>query len=778
MTLLNSILAFGALAFTIPLAIHLLHRSRFKTIDWGAWHLLDSVIRINRRRMQLTHWLLLLLRCAIPILLAFCLARPVLTGFESLPGDAPQTLVLAIDDSRSMNAALSGQNTRLQQAKDQLTEFLKKRSRRDEVIWVTSSSVQSPPSTMGAGDAIEKLSTLKASGGPVDLSLLVDAAVGAAQQASHAQTSILLVSDFQSCNVSKSTMNTLDGVALRLRKIVPQPAVGFWDLGGDWQKLTNVSVDSITVDSPAVVAGRSTQFSTRLRNASDLPTGELRVVWSIDGIALPPRIVSMDARSSATARLSHRIDEPGVCEVTVSVEKGDSLAEDNRRSVAVDVIREINVILVDGKPSNRPLEGQADFLALALSPFAFGGDDQPDSVRTQIISESRIGKTLAQQTPEIVVLANVASLSDETKSELASFVDAGGSLVIFDGDRVKISAYNSVWKNNHSPLTLPATLGDIVGTPANRDTTATTINELNPQYSPWNLLQTGDERPLADVEVFAYRKLSLQNQMQGDQQSGPTAAAVLLRAADGSPLVVMARRGRGQVCQFAIPCDASWTTLPMRLSFLPMMQQMVLDLAGRRKTTTLMVGQPISIATSELKFFDPADANSPGNANASNENKVSYTVDPPDAAETAIRPIDSTSSGNRSIELRWTKTQTSGVYTFRAIRGDAAKRVGGKRDSKRENGSDGLIQKTIRVVEVPEAESRLRSTAPDGLAAVAAKIDATMYTNLDDLANDDHTRRFGREIWRWLLVLLLIAMVGEIFLQQHLVGRSSTAGSV
>ena len=104
MTLLNGLLAFGALAFTIPLAIHLLFRSRFKTVDWGAMHLLDTVVRVNRRRIQLLHLLLLLLRCLLPVLLALCLARPILTGFQTLPGDAPQSLIIAIDDSRSMSA--------------------------------------------------------------------------------------------------------------------------------------------------------------------------------------------------------------------------------------------------------------------------------------------------------------------------------------------------------------------------------------------------------------------------------------------------------------------------------------------------------------------------------------------------------------------------------------------------------------------------------------------------------------------------------------------------
>ncbi len=105
-----------ALAFTIPLTIHLLFRSRFRTVQWGAMHLLDSVVRVNHRRMQWMQILLLLMRCLLPVLLAFCLARPVLTGFKTLPGDAPQSLILAIDDSRSMSALDSSGQTRIHRA--------------------------------------------------------------------------------------------------------------------------------------------------------------------------------------------------------------------------------------------------------------------------------------------------------------------------------------------------------------------------------------------------------------------------------------------------------------------------------------------------------------------------------------------------------------------------------------------------------------------------------------------------------------------------------------
>ncbi|MGB7343016.1 MAG: BatA domain-containing protein [Pirellulaceae bacterium] len=804
MTLLNGLLAFGALAFSIPLVIHLLHRSRFTTIDWGAWHLLDSVIRVNRRRMQIANLLLLLLRCLIPILLAFCLARPVLTGFQALSGDAPRTVVIAIDDSRSMTAANSGEPSRMESAKQGLVELLKGLSRRDEVILVRSSIVHSPPATMGASGAIDKVNKLQATSGPVDLAVLIDAAVAAAEQSSHSQCSVLIVSDFQSCNVGTSTLKSLDGISKRLGNLDTRPAVSFWDFGGQSDKLSNVSVDSVTVDSPAVVAGRSAQYSATLRNAADIPTGDMRVIWTIDNVPLPPRVISIGQRSSATARLSHRIDEPGVTEVNLSVEYGDALPADNRRSIAVDVIREINVVLVDGKPSNRPLEGQADFLSMALSPFAFGGDDQPDSVRAQVIRVRELAKTLQADspgsvTPDIVVLANVKSLEADSQSALASFVLRGGSLVVFDGDQVRPASYNEAWQSDDGPLTMPAALGEIAGTPGSTESVAATISDLNPQYSPWRLLAAGDQQPLADVEVYAYRKLKLsespesvaetntsaQTELSSKSTSQASSAdqhdsagGILLRFSDGSPMVVSAGRGRGQVFQFAVPCDASWTTLPLRLSFLPMMQQMVLDLAGRQKTTTVDVGQPLSIPLAELapeltpEFIKRLSESSDDKPTE----PVRFFVQVPGEAETTMTPTEGSSP-----ELQWLHTSIPGAYVFRSARNPVPAESSGKGEKQIDKQSinelaEDVVTKTLRVVDVPPIESQLRMAAPDRLAAVADKIDATIFTQLSEIQSDDRTRRFGREIWRWLLLALLAAMVGELFLQQHLVGRRTTAG--
>ena len=83
MSFLNGALALGALTALVPLVIHLFNRSRFKVIKWGASHLLESVLRKNRKQIQLEQWIILIIRCAIPVLLALALARMVVMNWNS-----------------------------------------------------------------------------------------------------------------------------------------------------------------------------------------------------------------------------------------------------------------------------------------------------------------------------------------------------------------------------------------------------------------------------------------------------------------------------------------------------------------------------------------------------------------------------------------------------------------------------------------------------------------------------------------------------------------------
>ncbi|MCO8120738.1 BatA domain-containing protein [Stieleria sp. TO1_6] len=747
MSLLNAALAFGAFAFTIPLVIHLLFRSRFKTVDWGAMHLLDSMLRTNRRRMQVTHWLLLLLRCLIPVVLAFCMARPVWTWFRALAGDAPRTLVVALDDSRSMSATPSGRPSRIEVAKQQIGDVLADLSRRDEVILVRGSRLGAVPAKMGVADALSALRKVDASGGAVSIGQLLDAARQAAEDASHSRRQILLVSDFQSNAVDASTLELASQIeTAAAAEPESDPAAGLvidlLNVGNGSADLNNLSIDSVTVDSPVVVSRRSGVYSATIRNAFDLPANDLRLVWSIDGNPLEPRVISIEANSSVTNRLTHSIDHPGTHQITAAISRADNMLADNQRSVAVEVMQEVNVLLVDGKPANQPLAGQADFLAISLSPFAFGGDDRPDPVRAAVVSSRKFEQAFKEQDVRVIILADVGKLTDSVKRQISDFVDDGGSLVVFDGPDVRPDLYNEPWAGSHSNLRFPAKLGEVQGesrSAAGKNQNQYSIDQPASFYRPWQVLSRGDENPLSDVDVSAYRKLEL----NVHDTSSASNAVVLLRSGDGAPLAVSEKQGAGTVIQFAISGNDAWTNLPLRPVFLPLIQQMVLDLAGKQTDAMIDVGQPIVLSESDwpqpIQKFETAT-------------RTTYTLQTP-RGETELDPPPD------GDPIRITATYSPGVYRIQ-------RRTVAVADPQH---SESVV--LMRVAGVDASESLLVDVGPERLNRLAQLLGAGVFENADSLKAVDHTRSNGREIWRWLLALLLVALVAELWLQQNLVRR-------
>ena len=57
-------------AAVLPVVIHLLSRSRYRSVDWGAMMFLDGADANRQRRSRLRQWLLLAVRTALVAVLA------------------------------------------------------------------------------------------------------------------------------------------------------------------------------------------------------------------------------------------------------------------------------------------------------------------------------------------------------------------------------------------------------------------------------------------------------------------------------------------------------------------------------------------------------------------------------------------------------------------------------------------------------------------------------------------------------------------------------------
>src|SRR4051812_47403954 len=85
----------GAAAAAIPIALHLFFRSRYRTVPWAAMKFLLASIEQTSRRLRFQELLLLVMRCAVVVLLALALARPLTTTVRGAgQGDAVDAVLL------------------------------------------------------------------------------------------------------------------------------------------------------------------------------------------------------------------------------------------------------------------------------------------------------------------------------------------------------------------------------------------------------------------------------------------------------------------------------------------------------------------------------------------------------------------------------------------------------------------------------------------------------------------------------------------------------------
>ena len=97
----------GLAAAAIPILLHLLARREPPTVVFPAVRYLVSTTREHQRRLKLQNWLLLFLRTLLIVLVVLAAAAPTIPE-SGVPGHAPTSLVLIIDNSPSSGAVVEG----------------------------------------------------------------------------------------------------------------------------------------------------------------------------------------------------------------------------------------------------------------------------------------------------------------------------------------------------------------------------------------------------------------------------------------------------------------------------------------------------------------------------------------------------------------------------------------------------------------------------------------------------------------------------------------------
>ncbi|HQX51503.1 MAG TPA: VWA domain-containing protein [Planctomycetaceae bacterium] len=731
MTFLNGALAFGAAASLIPLIIHILNRSRFKTVEWGAMHLLESVIKVNHKRFRLDQLILLLVRCAIPVLLALCLAKPVLTGSRLLEGDSPVSLVILLDTSYSMDA-VDPSGTRFDSAVDAACAIIGAASRGSEVAVIQTGGRPTPLFDQPVFDpdaVIRKLKQSQAGYGASDMQASLDEAIATLSGMSHARRELIVISDFQPGDWDAIGSSAADSIRRQVDAMSIKPELTLLPIG---QPVSgNVSVESLEFPRRALGVGQQLAVRANVRNHGTTPIDNVRVILRIDGVESSVSQIALTASGTTQTLFPCTFDKAGSHVIEAEVTVDDPLADDNRYAAAVTIWDSINVLLVDGDPSTQPLQSETDYLSIALTPFTFGRMRLADLVQTQTILAKDVNEELLK-TARVVVLANVSKLEPAQLTALTAFVQDGGALLVCAGNKIDLDWYRENMFTSGTGL-----LPSIFGAPRGKiDETGKSAHIVaqhfeHPALEFFNEASNGD---LSAAEIRQWHELT-----DIDPNAGST---VVVRLDNGDPLLVERRFGEGVVMQLATACDADWSDLPLRPFFVPLMQQLVTTMAsGILPPRNITTGEPaVAVFANVPSPPDSGEKVAEGRMKGQDAS-LTLSVVTPDGSRRTVHTLP---QGKTQV-ARFDGTQRPGVYAM----------------------STGSAETLHFVAETSRDESDLSVLNEPGLVSLSQNMASTLIKSSAEYLAQDRLRRHGQEIWKYVLAALLAFMFLELVLQQR-----------
>ncbi len=538
----------GALAaLAIPVIVHLMFRRRARPVALGTLQFLKVVLRDNARKRRIKRYLLLALRLACVALLALLFARPFLLAGEPTEGD--RLVVVLVDRSASM--ALAGGTPPIDRAAAELAK-IQGRLGRGARLQVAAFDREVFP-------VAQLADAPKAIAGPSAAGTDADAAMAWARD-------VLVRSGGKSKDLHILTDLQRSGLGRGDPAKVPSDvAVHLVDLGRAFPK--NVAVTGLAASPASPRPGEPVVVAATVRNSSPLPSEGLAVKLRLEAegattIVEERTIATLDGDASATVEFSIPELAEGLWRGHVAVESGDDLPFDDRRYLALAVAPPSRVLVVDGDPGRSPMEAETYFLkaALRLAPEGETYAKAPFDPRVIDLLEARGGLPDLAKTAA-VVLANVADLPTADARALLGFVERGGGLVVFTGDRMTAESSASL---------VDAGLGvGRVSGPASEP------------GRPWRLDRWEADhpllRPFSEPEHGDLRRPAF----TGITKIAPDPSArVLARFRGGDPALLERSVGRGKVVWFASSCDRGWGDWPRGRLFLPMVHQMMAYASG------------------------------------------------------------------------------------------------------------------------------------------------------------------------------------------------------
>ncbi|PRQ09041.1 vWA domain-containing protein [Enhygromyxa salina] len=676
MSLLAPLALLGLLGLALPLIAHLLGRERPQKIRFAAVRFIAPREPVITQRRELRDWPLLLIRLLLLALFVLVLARPVIGSEAAVAVLAePHDAVILLDASASMDLRVDGRSDRDRALErlDTLLDALPPGSRVGLTIsdpraptvalselaqgrprvraatdgWMRSEDRGPRPGAWTLAEALPRASALLsdsqarprviyAIGDPTDRGL------GSLPELTAGAVTVV--------GVPTRGAPTSDGAG------VPPPPehVGLREL--EWSPAPELDPNAVRVHA---LIHRYGPYA----DTESAATLEVTAALEIDNVEVARTRVALEPNADASVEFTHTLeiggDEAGDrgtrARVHLLDREDDPFPIDDRRHVWLATTEVVEVLVVNGDPSETRANDEIFFLSTAL-----GASDLAERMRLRGLALDQLEDRLRgdpSQDPladvDVLVLANVRALPAELAPRIRARVAAGMGLWITVGDRVSATDYNARF-GELMPLLLREAIytGTAPGRTEARGESIAPVQLSHPIFAG----ATTDAAADIDLGGTRARRMFL---LEPDPRRG---ADIAVAFTSGAPALITREHVLGRVALLTTTIDRDWGDLPLRPGFVPLATRTLAWLAGARGpgvggvvavggrktferatayTVTTPSGQSLPVTPKhegELASFDAT--NSPGHYRARAREADGAQPQPGDHAERFVVEFD------------------------------------------------------------------------------------------------------------------------------------------
>ena len=712
----NPWLLLGLAGVAVPIIIHLLNRFRQRRLEWAAMELLRRAMVLRSRRIRIEDLLLLALRCLAVILIALAMSRPSLRteAAKYLGAGEHVGAVIAIDGSYSM-AYRPGVGSRFDRGVEIVRDLKAALSPGDPVSLVLMGN---RPRTLLRNTAFDAQRLEKAVAGaaplaePLNLEPCLERLALLADEMKVPIRECYLVTDAQAVtwqHVSEKAKQSLRQIGADARIFLLPTAA---------DSAENLAVTRLALAAGSLRRGTVARLTAEIANVGRRPQTRVVVNLTARGKVVDQHVIEqVEPGESVTVPLFVRFREGGSVRLSARIGE-DGLATDNVRCAVARVRDRVNVLVVDGDPSDRPFSNETDFLVTALVPKA------PQAGGATLVVEAIPWMELPTRRPQtydVVVLANLPDVRRTQVEQLYDFVREGGGLLVFLGDKVNPVLMNARMRRGEESL-LPAQVAEAVAAP-------TGGGPLAPADAGHALARALQPLPPALMGETRIRRFFT-------VAPAPGGRAILKVAGTEpeAPLLLEKQIGRGKVLLFTSTADREWNNLPAHPAYPILMHEAVTYLTTRTHERPFVVGEPLVVPLPKQSI----------------QTSVAFAM--PDGEELAVQVTER--QGRRVA--RCERTDLPGFYEMT---------VGESRTP------------VVLAVNPESRESDVKTLVPRDLAKALSDLPVHILSPGENVVAAIRESRIGRPLWQLLLILALAVLAVEGYLARRFSRRMAVADS-